>query len=58
MPERLWPELAKLHRAVDDKCGPAGCIEATGSHATKIRKQSGLAGTRQKVFLFFGWASE
>jgi len=40
------------------KWGPAGCIELTGSHLTRWRRQHGLAGTRARAYLFFGWAAE
>jgi len=39
------------------KHGPAGCIELRGSQLTRWRRQHGLARTRARAFLFFGWAA-
>jgi hypothetical protein len=39
------------------KWGPAGCIELRGAQLTRWRRQHGLAGTRAKAYLFFGWAA-
>lgn len=44
-------------RRIDDKWGPAGCIEIKGKAATELKKRYGLKGKRVKPFLFFGWAS-
>lgn len=44
--------------AWDDKWGPAVCVEVTGTRATKIKERRGRKGTHDKVFLFFGMASE
>jgi hypothetical protein len=44
---------------IDDKWGPAGCIEVKGKEAKEIKERMGVKkGARGKnVFLFFGWAS-
>ena len=39
------------------KWGPAGCIELKGAALTRWRKRNGLAGTRAKAYVFFGWAA-
>lgn len=57
IPARLRPVAARAGEAIEDKWGPAGCVEVTGSAATKAKAAYGLKGTRQKVFVFFGWAS-
>jgi hypothetical protein len=49
----------ELNRQAYDvrKWGPAGCIELRGSQLTRWRRQHGLARTRARAFLFFGWAA-
>jgi hypothetical protein len=43
---------------VDDKWGPAGCIELTGKWRKALVERHGLKGKRDiRAFLFFGWAS-
>ena len=45
------------HR-VNDKWGPAGCIELKGKWLKELREKNNLKGKRGiKAFLFFGWAS-
>jgi len=57
LPEKLVPWIRKAHQAVDNKWGPAGCVEITGKDAQEFRKREGYKGKQGKVFLFFGWAS-
>lgn len=40
------------------KWGPAGCIEMRGKALTEWKRDHGLAGTRARAFVFFGWAAE
>jgi len=58
---RLVRDLPSWRRIVDaatgDKWGPAVCVEVTGSQAATIKKQQGRAGTRDRVYVFFGLAS-
>lgn len=43
---------------VDDKYGPAGCIELQGKYRKEIVERYGLKGKQGiRAFLFFGWAS-
>lgn len=43
---------------VDDKWGPAGCIELKGKWLREAKDRAGLKGKRNiRAFLFFGWAS-
>lgn len=53
----LAPLLKAIAPVYDDKWGPAVALEITGAEATRIKKQQGRAGTRDRVFLFCGWAS-
>lgn len=51
--------IADEDERIDDKWGPAGAINCTGTNeATRYRKRHGLVGTHGDVWLFFGWASQ
>jgi len=39
------------------KWGPAGCIALKGKALRDWRATNGLAGTRARAFVFFGWAA-
>lgn len=47
-----------IMRITGDKWGPCAAFEVKGAKATDIKKIYGRAGTRDKVFLFAGMASE
>lgn len=47
-----------IDRITGDKWGPCAAFEVKGSKATEIKRRHGRAGTRDKVFLFVGLASE
>ena len=51
-------EILENDRSVICKRGPAGCIALSGAALTDWRKRRGLAGTRAKAYVFFGWAAE
>lgn len=42
---------------VEDKWGPAVCIEVVGAEAARMKERRGRKGTRDRVFVFFGLAS-
>lgn len=60
--EGLTEEEAQADRIIDritgDKWGPCAAFEIKGTKATEIKRRHGRAGTRDKVFLFVGLASE
>lgn len=55
--ERLLPFLDRANPTYQDKWGPAVAVELKGSAAAKVKERRGLKGTRQRVFVFFGYAS-
>jgi len=58
--ERMTPiERQAIQRAAAsiEKWGPALCIEVTGKAAVDLKKARGRAGTRDRVFAFFGLAA-
>jgi len=57
LPPKLKAWSDKLQPIIDDKWGPAACVEVTGKAAKEYRDRRGLKGKRGKVFLFFGLAS-
>jgi hypothetical protein len=58
VPQAWRAFVAKAAPIYDDKWGPALVVEINGSGATAIKKQAGRAGTRDKVWVAMGWASE
>jgi hypothetical protein len=57
LPPAVLEWVQRVHPKVQDKWGPAGCIEVTGKAAQEYRKRAGLKGRKGKVFVFFGLAS-
>lgn len=59
-----WKFVEELFEAKDprinDKWGPAGCIEITGTYLSKLKIEEhlkpGIRGVR--AYIFFGWASD
>ena len=47
--------VRKLASATDDKWGPAGALEVTGSALRDMKKLTGRVGSHEKAFVFFGW---
>ena len=57
-PYKYVNELMGSDHKVNDKWGPAGCIEIKGKRLKELRERNNLKGKRGiKAFLFFGWAS-
>ena len=51
--------MSKSDERIDDKWGPAGCIEIPKELEEELAKAEGLRGKKpeEKLYLFFGWAS-
>lgn len=45
-----------LHKDIR-KWGPAGCIELKGAALSLVKKDTKHAGTRDRGYVFFGWAA-
>jgi hypothetical protein len=57
-PYKYADELMDSDSQVNDKWGPANCIEIKGKRLKELRERNNLKGKRGiKAFLFFGWAS-
>ena len=58
-PGKLAEELMQNSDSrIDDKWGPAGCIEYKGAYLKKLKEQSGLKGKKNiRAYIFFGYAS-
>jgi hypothetical protein len=50
--------VEKAAKVYDDKWGPALVVEITGSQAAEIKRRFGRAGTRDKVWVAMGMASD
>jgi hypothetical protein len=58
VPEAWRAFVEKAADIYDDKWGPALVVEVTGTAASKIKAQRGRAGTRDRVWVAMGMASE
>ena len=57
VPPTLIAQLGEAYPVYDDKWGPAVCFQLTGYKVAEIRKAVGRTKTREKVYVFMGWAS-
>lgn len=53
----LRPLIERMLPVYHDKWGPACAVEIKGAEAVRIKKYLGRAGTHDRVFRFFGYAS-
>ena len=57
IPPSIKPVIMAHLKTYHDKWGPAVAFEVTGKRKKEIKESMGRAGTRDKVFVFLGWAS-
>lgn len=58
VPESWRDFVKRVAEIYDDKWGPAAAIEITGAKAAEIKARRGRKGTRDRVWLVMGMASE